>query len=188
MSSEDTQQRAIRTGPQLGQPVLWARGNELVVWRNCHAVYVLQKSQKQRAKQFKSAFAVREPGIAGYKTGEHLSTKNMLSHQVELHLVMTSLSHLRMKGFRTGDQGCFCFRSERLWDIPHFYCAVLAAGHYKAFFQPERREKRSTPSIRKQNSGFHRTEKRPCPQSESTQSLCCDIKQSMSAFESCLSS
>lgn len=48
MSSEDTQQRAIRTGPQLGQPILRACGNQLVIWRNCHAVYVLEKSQKYR--------------------------------------------------------------------------------------------------------------------------------------------
>lgn len=43
-----------------------------------------------------------------------------------------------MKGFWTGDQGCFCFRSEGFWDVPDFDCAVLAAGYHEAFFQPGR--------------------------------------------------
>lgn len=56
----------------------------------------------------------------------------------ELYLVMTPLSHFCMKGFWTGDQGCFCFGSEGFWDIPDLDCAVLAAGYYEAFFQSER--------------------------------------------------
>jgi len=46
-----------------------------------------------------------------------------------------------MKVFWTGDQGCFCFGSEGLRDIPDLDCAVLAAGHYEAFFQSERNNK-----------------------------------------------
>lgn len=76
-----------------------------------------------------------------HKTGEDLSTKDMLSHEVELYLVMTPLSHLCMKCFWTGDQGCFCFGNKRFWDIPDLYRAVLAAGHHEAFFHSER-EKR----------------------------------------------
>lgn len=51
---------------------------------------------------------------------------------------MAPLSHPGMEGLWTGDQGCFCFGSERFWDVPDLDGAVLAAGHYKAFLQPER--------------------------------------------------
>lgn len=53
---------------------------------------------------------------------------------------MAPLSHPGMEGLWTGDQGCFCFGSERFWDVPDLDGAVLAAGHYKAFLQPERNE------------------------------------------------
>lgn len=46
VASEDAQQRAIGAGPQLGQPVLRAAGNELVVRRNGHAVDVLERPHK----------------------------------------------------------------------------------------------------------------------------------------------
>lgn len=71
---------------------------------------------------------------------QHNRETEALKDQVELYLVVAPLSHPGMEGLWTGDQGCFCLGGERFRDVPDLDGAVLAAGHYKAFLQPERNE------------------------------------------------